>query len=398
MEVVNKTVQKRPVVKTIESAYAKRIKNVAAYARVSTLKDEQEDSYESQMEYYSAYIKSNPQWNFVGMYADKGISGTQAKKRPDFMRMIEDAKAGKIDLIIVKSISRFARNTVDATTYVHELKSIGVEVRFEKEELSSFNASSDMIFNLLAAMAQEESRSISENIKWALKKKAEVGVRRIGSNRVLGYSEEGDILVPNEDAWIAKYIFSRYAAGAEIKEIIAGLKAQGAITMRGNDTFSERTIYSMLKNELYVGDRLIQKSAPQNYLTKQPDYTVDYESYFIEDDHEAIVDRETWNTVQERLKNKKCGRVSYSDHFLYGKVVCHECGRTYFRLKAGKHFYWKCSGAGRKGCRAKKYIPEKKLIEEVICNLGPDVTEEAVKEKIKTIQIDADRTITIIKK
>lgn len=275
------TVEKKMVVKTIESKFAKEIRNVAAYARVSTLQDEQEESYESQVEYYSAFIKSNPLWNFAGMYADKGISGTQATKRPEFMRMIEDARQGKIDLIIVKSISRFARNTLDSISYVHELKELGIEVRFEKEELSSFDSSSDMIFNLLAAMAQEESRSISENTKWGLKKRAEMGVRRIGSRRMLGYDQEGDKLVPTEDAWIVKYIFEQYAAGALIKDIIAGLKERGAVTMKGKDTFDYTTITGMLKNENYVGDRLIQKQPPQNYLTKKPDYTVDYESYFI---------------------------------------------------------------------------------------------------------------------
>lgn len=254
---------------------------------------------------------------------------------------------------------------MDSISYVHELKELGIEVRFEKEELSSFDSSSDMIFNLLAAMAQEESRSLSENMKWGLRKRAEMGIRRIGNRHMLGYDQEGDKLVPTEDAWIVKYIFEQYAAGALIKDIIAGLKERGAVTMKGKDTFDYTTITGMLKNENYVGDRLIQKQPPQNYLTKKPDYTVDYESYFIENDHEPIVDREIWNAVQERLQKVErhpTWNKTTLDHFLYGKVYCAECGRKCKRLAKhkGKHS-WVCTGAKSKACRIVNQIPEQHI-------------------------------------
>ena len=177
-------------------------KKVAAYARVSTLLEEQEESYETQKNYYEALIRQNPDWEFAGIFADRGITGTSAKKRPEFMRMIEAARNGEINIILCKSISRFSRNVIDTQHYVHELKSMHVEVRFEKEGISSFDGSADLIFSVMASAAEMESRSISENVKWSYRRKLEQGVRHLGSNRIFGYDEINGKLTPNEDAWI----------------------------------------------------------------------------------------------------------------------------------------------------------------------------------------------------
>ena len=350
---------------------------VAAYARVSTLDEDQEESYETQVNYYTRRIAATEGWVFVGMYADQGITGTSAEKRPNFMRLLDDARAGKIDLILCKSVSRFSRNYADAHKYVHELKSYHVEIRFEKDGISTFDPSADLIFSLSAAIAQEESRHISENVKWAYRKLAERGIRHIGSHRALGYAEVDGKLTPNDDAWIVKQIYEDYAAGLLPSEIINHLIEADAKRLRVEKDFDWTTLLRMLRNEIYVGDRLIQKAPPINFLTKKPDLTEEYESKFIENDHEGIVSREIWNQVQERLNREKqereCGVFSKEQsHFLYGKLFCAECGMPYRRFTApiasGTHKVWRCTGRIRKnGCKNHQVAEEEVLdwLEEV---------------------------------
>ena len=228
----------------------KQIKNVAAYARVSTLQEEQELSYNSQKEYYEAYIRSVPNWNFVGMYADQGKSGVR-EDRPEFTRMLNDAYAGKIDTILVKSISRFARNAIVTQNVVHKLKAHNVEVIFDEQKLSSFNRNSEMVLNMMATVAEHESRSISKNIKWALDKRAEQGIRNYGNNHVLGYDEVDGVLVPNESAWVVRYMYEQSAAGVGIPSIINELKKMGVKTLRGKDSFCVAALEIILRNEIY---------------------------------------------------------------------------------------------------------------------------------------------------
>ena len=331
----------------------KQIKNVAAYARVSTLQEEQELSYNSQKEYYEAYIRSVPNWNFVGMYADQGKSGVR-EDRPEFTRMLNDAYAGKIDIRLVKSISRFARNAIVTQNVVHKLKTNNVEVIFDEQKLSSFNRNSEMVLNMMATVAEHESRSISKNIRWALDKRAEQGIRNYGNNQVLGYDEVDGVLVPNESAWVVRYMYEQSAAGVSIQSIINELKKMGVKTLRGKDSFCVGTIEHVLRNELYKGDKLIQKAAPENLYTKKPDESINYDSYYIEDDHEPIVSKELWQKVQDRLD-------SYSDHktqgsyFLKGKVYCGECGcpmrRISYLYHSVRQKVWQCSDRfkGKKG-------------------------------------------------
>lgn len=337
-----------------------RIKNVAAYARVSTLQEEQELSYNTQKEYYEAYIRSVPNWNFVGMYADHGVSGVK-EDRPEFTRMLQDAYGGKIDIILVKSISRFARNAIVTQNVVHKLKAHNVEVIFDEQKLSSFNRNTEMVLNMMATVAEHESRSISKNIKWAFDRLAEQGIRKYGNNQILGYDEVDGELVPNESAWVVKYIFERRAAGVGTVTISRELKKMGVKTLRGKDRFCEATLEYILRNEIYKGDKLIQKTAPQNMYTKKPDESISYNSYYIEDDHEPIVSKELWQKVQDILDSYSKHKTQGS-YFLKGKVYCGECGCPMRRISYQYHYVrqkvWQCEGRfkGKKGNGCKNEI------------------------------------------
>ena len=366
-----------PSIRLIKAKQVK--KKVAAYARVSTLMEEQEESYETQRNYYEAFIRQNPTWEFAGIYADRGISGTSARKRQEFLRMIESARAGKINLILCKSISRFSRNVVDTQRYVHELKSMNVEVRFEKEGISSFDASADLIFSVMAAAAEMESRSISENVKWGIRKRQEAGTYHVGSNHMLGYDEIDGKLTPNEDAWIIKLIFEEYANGVIMSEILRHLKEKGARRLRVNKPFCPSVLYAILKNEAYVGDRLLQKNAPWNVMTKKPDPTVAYNSNYIYNEHPAIIDAHIWDGVCERLAREEKQRNNgvhkkSNSHFLYGKIFCAECGQAYSRHTAkgkdGLYKTWRCNGRIRRAGCHNRHIREEVLLQEIKKRMG----------------------------
>ncbi len=384
--------QHTPRVRRIAARHEGMKKRVAAYARVSTLADNQEESFETQVNYYTSYIQANPNWEFVKVYADQGKSGTSAKKRPDFNRMINAALAGEMDIILVKSISRFSRNIVDCQRYVTDLKEAGVEVRFEKEGISSFDASSEFIFSVLAAVAQEESHSISENVKWAVQQRFARGEYCLGDNRILGYdtAPETKKLIPNEDAWIIRYIFSRFIEGAAYQAIADELNDMNARCMtkrrhrRSKAVFSPHSIRAIVYNETYVGDKLLQKNAPVDFLTKCPDPTVDYDCWYVENDHEGIIDRETWTMAQaiteQRAKEIEQGiHMQGKDHHVFfGKVFCGECGSVYkrrtFSVKetGGKRYYhaWNCRERqkGKNGNGCKNNTLQEKVLEELICS------------------------------
>lgn len=284
-----------------------QIKRVAAYARVSTLSHHQEESYETQIDYYKRFIQTNPCWVFAGIYADQGISGTSREKRPAFMSMVNTALAGEIDLILVKSISRFSRNLVDCQKTVAALMEAGVEVRFEREGISTFDPSSDFVFSLLSAVAQQESQSISENVRWSYQRRFARGDFCLGNNRMLGYDTDPMTkrLVPNKEAWVIQLIFRLFLEGLPYCRIAEELEKQGAKRLRSAKPFDASTIRYILSNETYVGDKLLQKSPPKNFLTKKPGARVAYESYYMKDEHEGLVDRKTWEEAQRILRLRK---------------------------------------------------------------------------------------------
>ena len=340
------------IIRTI--AKKETTKKVAAYARVSTLEESQDESYSTQVNYYEDLIANTQGWSMVKVYSDKGITGTSAEKRSGFQEMIRDASAGKIDIILCKSISRFARNVEEAQRYVHDLKAMGVEIRFEKDGLSTSDPQIDLVLGMKMVVAQQESKSISENIRWANQRLAEQGIHHVGSNHLLGYDEINGVMTPNKDKWIVELIFKLYVDGVSIPAIIDTLSKKGAKTLRNEERFSHSTIISILRNEVYCGDRNILKTPARNYLTKKVDPTIKRKTYFVKDHHTPLVSRDLWDAAQERMnrdeESKAAGLLPRGDsHPYYGRVICACCGQPYRRSmrksKKGDSFpVWRCVG------------------------------------------------------
>ena len=283
-------------------------KRVAAYARVSTLHEEQESSYDAQVEYYTKHIQSNPNWEFVGIYADNGISGTSTKRREGFNRMVEDAKAGKMDIILTKSISRFARNTVDTLKAVRELRILGCEVVFEKENLSSFSPQGDTVLTIMANLAEEESRSLSESVKWGKRRRMQAGKAFIPYQYFLGYrkGEDGKPEIVPEEAEIVREIFRMSLNGASVREIADELTARGIPTAKKCKKWHSSTISKRLRNEKYKGDALCQKGYTVDFLTKKRKKNKgELRQYYIKNSHPAIIDEETFDKVQRGLDERR---------------------------------------------------------------------------------------------
>lgn len=351
----------------------KPVQRVAAYCRVSTGDKVQETSLETQQESYIRLIESREGWQLAGIYADPGQSGLSVKKRSGFQRMMDDAMDGKIDLIITKSISRFSRNVVDFQRAVCQLRERNIPVYFEKENLSTTDAEMDMYLSVLSIVAQNESKAISERIRWTLHSRYQQGQFSLGNNRVLGYDAGPDGRpVPNGDAWVIRYIFDAYSQGQSYAAISRELARMGARRLRSGKPFTAHGLQSILSNEIYVGDRLLQKQAPIDYLTKRPVKHEAYDSFYCMDTHEGIVDRVTWRRVQERRKaclgEEQMGvHRKAQSHPLYGSLFCGCCGSPYRRRmkptgrridgKAECVAVWCCrereKGRGGNGCRAR---------------------------------------------
>jgi DNA invertase Pin-like site-specific DNA recombinase len=246
-------------------------KRVGAYGRVSRDTEEQLNSYEAQVDYYTKYIKGNPDWEFVEVYADEGISGTNTKKRDDFNRMIEDALAGKIDLIITKSVSRFARNTVDTLSTVRRLKEKGVEVYFEKENIYTLDSKGELLITIMSSLAQEESRSISENVTWGQRKRMQDGKVSMPYKRFLGYEKgpDGQPQIVESEAETVRLIYTLFLSGQPYRDIAARLTELSIPTPGGKTVWSTSTVRSILKNEKYAGNAILQKKYTVDFLTKR---------------------------------------------------------------------------------------------------------------------------------
>ena len=309
-----------------------RKKRVAAYARVSTEQDAQQNSYEAQIDYYTNYIKGKPDWEFVKVYSDEGISGTSYKNRTGFNQMIDDAKAGKIDLILTKSISRFSRNTVDSLTVTRELKAKGVEVYFEKENISSMDKTAELIFTMLSSIAQEESRSISENVRWGKKRSMEAGKVSLPWSSFLGYEkgEDGLPKIVEKEAEIVRTIYKRYLEGASLHCIAEELNAAGIETPRKKAKWTSDGIRRILTNEKYKGDARLQKTYVDDFLTKQVKINRgERKQWYIHDSHDAIVSAETFELVQKELARRSGRGGRFYDSPFTGKIVCGDCGAFY---------------------------------------------------------------------
>lgn len=346
-----------------ESAIPTKLK-VCAYCRVSTDKEEQLTSYEAQVGFYSNYIASKPEWEYVGIYADQGITGTSTKHRTEFNRMITDCKAGLVDMVITKSVSRFARNTVDCLNYIRLLKELGIRVFFEKENIDTLDSKGEFLITLLGSLAEEESRSISTNIRWSVQKRFEQGKVIINHTNFLGYTKDEDknlVIVP-EEAKIIRKIYSDLLDGYTIAQISSELEASGILTATGNSKWHSSTVLSILTNEKYMGDCLLQKTYQPDFLNKKRvKNTGQAKQYYVENSHEGIVSKETFNAVQEELKRRKnlrgysdTGNGKYSSCYPFsGKLVCACCGskfrRFYQNSRGNKKAVWVCINHQRNG-------------------------------------------------
>ncbi|MCI5870610.1 MAG: recombinase family protein [Streptococcus sp.] len=324
------TIQATPsIIRSSSDEFSLKKRRVAGYARVSTDHEDQATSYESQMRYYSEYINGRDDWEFVKMYSDEGISGTNTKLRTGFKAMVEDALNGKIDLIITKSVSRFARNTVDSLTTVRQLKEVGVEIYFEKENIWTLDSKGELLITIMSSLAQEESRSISENVTWGLRKQFAEGKVHFPYTNVLGFKagEDGAIVVDQDEAKTVRYIFQQALIGKSPYHIAKDLTEQAIPSPSGKSQWNATTIKRMLRNEKYKGDALLQKTYTIDFLTKKKNINRgELPQYYVENNHEAIVDRETFDAVQQVLDNK--GRKSSTTIFS-SKLVCGDCGHFF---------------------------------------------------------------------
>lgn len=308
-------------------------RRVAAYARVSTDSDEQFTSYEAQVDYYTKYITRNPQWSFVDIYTDEGITGTNTKKRDGFNKMIEDALNGKIDLIVTKSVSRFARNTVDSLVAVRELKEHGVEVYFEKENIYTFDGKGELLITIMSSLAQEESRSISENVTWGKRARFEDGKFDLPYKQFLGYErgENGLPKIVESEAKIVRRIYSMFIDGKTASTIARILTDEGIPTPAGKSKWQSSTVRSILTNEKYKGAARLQKEFTVDFLTKKRKVNEgEVKQFYIEHSHEAIIDPQEFELVQlEMTRRDKIGRAYSGNSVFSTRIICGDCGGFY---------------------------------------------------------------------
>ena len=324
---------------------------------VSTDSEEQASSYEVQVEHYTQFIEKNPEWELAGIFADDGISGTNTKKREEFNRMIEACMAGHIDMIITKSISRFARNTLDCLKYIRKLKEKNIPVFFEKENINTMDSKGEVLLTIMASLAQQESQSLSQNIKLGLQYRYQNGEVQVNHNRFLGYTkdEDGHLIIEPTEAEVVKRIYREYLEGSSLLQIGRGLEADGILTAAGKAKWRPETLRKILQNEKYIGDALLQKTYTVDFLNKklvQNNGIVP--QYYVENSHPPIIPRDLYMQVQEEMvrranlhsgeKRKK--RVYSSKYALSSIVYCPKCGDIYRRIawnNRGKHStVWRC--------------------------------------------------------
>ena len=377
---------------------------VAAYCRVSTDSEDQINSYKSQVQYYTDLIKSNSEWSLAGIYADEAITGTQVTKREDFQRLINDCMNGDIDLIVTKSISRFARNTLDTLKYVRMLKEKGIAVFFEEENINTLTMDGELLLVILSSVAQQEVENISANVKKGLKMKMQRG-ELVGFQGCLGYDyhpEDKTITVNEEEAEIVRYIFKRYIEGAGGSVIARELQNLGYKTKRGSTTWAETTVIGIIKNEKYKGDILMGKTFTLDPISKRRlDNFGEEDQFYVRDHHEAIISEEVFDAAQEILKRRskprRLGtdgkREKFSRKYAFSCLLeCGFCGGTLTRRSwhSGSQYnkiIWQCVTATKKG---KKFCPDSKGIAEetieqafvesyrLLCQNNKDVLDEFI--------------------
>ena len=383
-----------------ESRIDMRPKRVAAYCRVSTDREEQEHSFETQKAMYTEMIMMKPTWQTAGIYADEGITGTVAKKRPGFMKMIKDCRKGKIDMIVTKSVSRFSRNNLDCLMYVRELKQLGIPIIFEKEGINTIQVSSELLLTLFGALSQAESESISMNVKLGIRQSLKNGNVRFSYKTFLGYRKGADgqpEIVP-EQADIVRRIYNDFLAGATYLEIAKRLTEEKVPTMGGGSRWFSERIKSILKNEKYKGDALLQKTYITDPISKRvKKNNGELPMYYVENSHPAIIERRVFDKVQEEIarragkkKVKQTGTKTelgrYSGKYALTELLyCGECGTPYRRCTwsrdGKKKIVWRCVSRldyGKKYCKNSPSVEESRLHNAI----AAAITKKANSEEI----------------
>ena len=367
-------------------------KRVAAYCRVSTDSEEQLNSYEAQKSYYTQKIADSPDWEMAGIYADEGISGTSMKKRTEFKKMITACKRGRIDLIITKSLSRFARNTVDCLETVRLLKANGIGVYFEKENINTLTESSEFLITLFSGFAQAESESLSKNVAWGWRKSAEAGNVYFQYKRMLGYRKgtDGQPEIVPEEAKIIRRIYRRYLAGCSLGQIKQELEQDNIPTAQKVERWSSAVIHNILTNEKYMGDALLQKTYITDCISKKVKKNMgERPMYYVENNHPAIIPRETFDQVQKEMTRRsskrkvlqKSGKTElgkYSGKYaLTELLVCGECGSPYKRVtwarNGKKRIVWRCVSQlefGTKYCHNSPTLDESRLHNAILAAMN----------------------------
>ena len=394
---------------------------VAAYARVSTNHLEQEDSLERQTAHYTEKITGNPDWKFAGIYADPGITGTRADKRPEFQRLIADCRSGKVKRVLVKSISRFARNTVDALNYIRELKELGIGIFFENEQIDTLSTGGEVLITVLAAMAEQESRNMSTNIKWAFRKKFQDGEIMLNYKFFLGYTrdENKNLVIVPEEAKVVRRIYREFLSGKSLNDIAKGLTADGIATPAHKKQWRVTTVQGILTNEKYYGAAFLGKTCKMDVLSKK---RIDSdEIYYVENSHPAIIDKATWDIAQAEMKKRQEYRTGtktcngkYSSKYPFSKrLTCGECGLPLRRhaqtIKSVYTRTWVCPTHKLKGydyCK-QKYVTEEaverafvKALKELIGDIGDikkilkgniiESLDDSIPERLERIQIETE--------
>lgn len=374
---------------------------VASYCRVSTDSDEQAGSYEVQVQHYTDCIKRNKEWELAGIYTDDGISGTNTKKREGFMEMIDDCMAGKIDMVLTKSISRFARNTIDCLKYVRKLKEKNIAIIFEKENINTLEASGELLLTIMASLAQQESASLSQNVKLGLQFRYQDGKVQVNHNHFLGYTkdEDGNLIVDEDEAIIVKRIFKEYLEGASFRDIAIGLERDKVKTGGKRYRWHLSTIQGILQNEKYMGDALLQKTITTDFIEKtriKNDGSAP--QYYVKDSQEAIIPRDIFTQVQEEMVRRanmfsgiegKKKRVYSSKYALSSICTCSRCGDIYRRIawnnRGKRSNVWRCCTrveGGPKACDAPT-VQETELQEATVKAINLMVRCSSMKEILK---------------
>lgn len=379
------------------SQQVKRQLRVAAYCRVSTDDEEQLTSYEAQQTFYTDKIMKNPDWTMAGIFADEGITGTSARKRPEFLRMIRQCKQKKIDLILTKSISRFARNTVDCLGYIRALRELGIAVIFEKENINTLESDSEMLITLLGAFAQAESESISANVRWGIRQAMREGKANINYKYLYAYEkgEDGRPRIIPDQAEVVKSIYDRFLAGASLRQIKEWLESEGIPNVAGKEEWTISAIRSILTSEKYCGDVLMQKTFISDCISKKAvKNTGQLPKYLIQDHHPAIVERRTFDAVQAELARRKAaksptkaastGLTSYASKYaLSERLVCGECGTLYRRCTWKRNgqtcIVWRCVSRldyGKRYCHNSPTLDEEPLQRAILAAVNEAMSQK----------------------